>query len=56
MSINNATLDVILRDIDLAIAPSKMTRRQAMEWLDELADAIDERVEALHDEIADEGK
>ena len=45
-------VQIILRDIDRAIEPSKMSKQQAIDFLEELLDDLEYRIEALREEIA----
>jgi len=43
----------ILNDVDAATAPERMTQREALEWLDELASDIEARADAIREEIGE---
>ena len=42
----------IIEEIDELTAPAKMTKEEALEWLEELYDQLDTRISALREEIA----
>lgn len=46
----------ILHAIDKATEPKKMTKKEALDWLEELGADLDGRCDALKDEIAAEEK
>ncbi len=46
--------DAIMDAIDKATAPNKMTKAQALDFLEELADSVDSRCECLREEIKNE--
>lgn len=51
---NPAKLDTILRDIDATTEPGKMTKKEALDWLESMIADLEGRCEALKEEMADE--
>lgn len=51
---HDAERERIMGEVDTAIAPGKMTKQEAVEWLEELTSDIDGRIMALQEELSAE--
>lgn len=51
---NNSKRQAILEQIDNASEPSLMSKQEAKEWLEEIVNDIESRIECLKEEIANE--
>lgn len=49
-------IQILLEQIDWATEPSRMSKSQALELLEQLVADIDSRIEALKEEIRNEGE